>query len=105
MMATKRKTNGDASPVLKKAKVQVGGAGSAHAKPAGSKKRTIKAEAPQHSSSGSDLSEDEVGEDDGAGALPRTTSQSATSKGVNGASSNGRHDQPKRAQHHSNVFI
>jgi hypothetical protein len=105
MVATKRKTNGDASPVSKKAKIQAGGLESAHAKPPRSEKRTTKAEVLQDSSSGSGLSENEVGDDDDADALPRTTSQPETSKGVNGVSSNGRHDQPKRAQHHSNLFL
>ena len=84
MVATKRKINSDAVRIPKKAKLQGGDSravGSAHAKPS-----RIENSVPQHSSSGSDLSEDEDhSEGEGAGALRKATSQAASNKGMNGA--------------------
>lgn len=93
MVATKRKTNGDAIPTSKKAKLQVGSSarsGSAHVKPSRSEERGIEAEIPQHSSSGSDVPENEEHiKDTAADASRRNTNQGTPNKGVNGASANG----------------
>lgn len=104
MVAVKRKSNGDAARAPKKAKLPTSGskdAVGAHAKSSRHESSGVKANVPESNSTGSDLSEDEIDNDDGeARESQKNVSLATADKGVNGGttqnSANGRLVQCKR---------